>query len=431
MLNSNTINEYLNLISKFGSGLSLKRVTGLLRLMGEPQDKLKFVHVAGTNGKGSICSMIASVLIEAGYKVGKFVSPHLEEFNERISINNVCISDMEVDRLTIPIKEKINNMIELGMEHPTQFEVICAIGFQYFYEQGCDVVVLEVGLGGRLDSTNVIREPMVSVITSISYDHTDRLGTALADIAAEKAGIIKAGCQVVCYPQEKEVSQVIEKVCRDKECRLININISEITQQPPLADGFEVFNFEGYRDLKIRLLGKHQTINAAVAIKALEQVRLKGFSITETAIYRGLEKAENKGRFEILGREPDFVIDGAHNMSGIKTLKESLERYYAARKLVIVMAVLSTKNYAGMAGVISPLSSICIACEPISGVALPAKELEKELSRHTKNTLIQPEIHKAVNIAIEAAGKDGVVCCCGSLYFIGYVRQYYNKFYKK
>lgn len=418
-------NKYLESISKFGINLSLDRITNLLDLMENPQDKLRFVHVAGTNGKGSTCAMMASVLTEAGYKVGKFISPHLEEFNERISVNNVCISDDDIDRIVAMIKEKISHMTYSGFEHPTQFEIICAVAFQYFYEQGCDVVVLEVGLGGRLDSTNVIKSPLVSVITSISYDHTDRLGNSLIDITAEKAGIIKAGCPVVCYPQVPEVFDVLERTCLQRKSALHKVIEKNIISHG-FEDGCEVFDFEGYKNLGIRLLGKHQLINASVAIKALEQIKHQGFDITGEAILRGLRKAEHKGRFEVLGHEPEFVIDGAHNLSGIETLKESLLRYYKGKKIVLLMAVLSTKDFKGMVDIISPISNTYIASQPVNDKALPAEKLASELSRFSKDTKVEPEIGKAVELAVHAAGTGGVVCCFGSLYFVGYVRQYYN-----
>lgn len=421
--------NYLESISKFGSNLGLERVAVLLDLMKNPQDKLKYVHVAGTNGKGSTCSMIASILMESGLRVGKFISPHLEEFNERISVNNVCISHTDIDRLVDLIKEKIDCIVKSGMEHPTQFEVETAMGFQYFYEQECDVVVLEVGLGGRLDSTNVIKSPLVSVITSISYDHTERLGSSLTEIAAEKAGIIKPGCPAVSYPQTKEVYEVIRKNCRDKGCSLVEINNKSIIGSR-FEGGYEVFTYEGYKNLKLKLLGRHQLVNASVAIKSIEQLRFQGFNITDRAIYSGLEKAEHKGRFEVLGHEPEFIIDGAHNTSGIQTLKDSLERYYTGKKLVLVMAVLSTKDYCSMVDIIAPMSDICIVSEPINDKALPAKDLGIRFASFCKNTLIIAQPEKAVEKAIEMAGKDGVVCCFGSLYFIGHVRQYYFKIFR-
>ncbi|MGE5474247.1 MAG: bifunctional folylpolyglutamate synthase/dihydrofolate synthase [Ignavibacteriales bacterium] len=423
-MNTSKSLEYIEKTAKFGSDLSLDRISVLMSHLGNPQDNLKFVHVAGTNGKGSTCSMIESVLIKAGYKTGKFISPHLEHFNERISINGLYISDDDIERLSIIVMEKAQRMVGDGFEHPTQFEIICAMAFEFFYEQKCDIVVLEVGLGGRLDATNIIKNPLVSVITTISYDHTDRLGFSLAEIAKEKAGIIKHGCMVISAPQEAETADIITETCKQRQCDLFMVDEKKLIEKQ-MQEGFQVFDFEGYTNLKLELLGWHQIINASVAIKAIEALKNCGFEISSGCIFQGLETARNNGRFEVLGYNPEVLIDGAHNISGINALKEALTKYYSGKRIILVMAVLSVKNYQEMVDILAPIADLCIVSEPISDSALSAEELAGCFKKNKKDCIIEKDINKAVDIALNKAQKQDVICFCGSLYFIGRVRTCY------
>lgn len=418
--------EFIDKTAKFGIDLTLDRISVLMAHLGNPQDSLKFVHVAGTNGKGSTCSMIESVLIQAGYRIGKFVSPHLELFNERISVNGEYIPDKEIERLSNLIKDKVQIMLKDGFEHPTQFEIICAMAFVYYYEKQCDIVVLEVGLGGRLDATNIIKSPLVSVITTISYDHTDRLGNSLPEIAGEKAGIIKQGGIVVSAPQETEAKNVIIKSCVQRQCELVMVDEKNIVEKQR-QEGLQVFDFEGYSNLKLGLLGWHQIVNASVAIKTIEVLRKNGFEISGSNIFQGLKAAQNNGRFEVLGYNPEILIDGAHNISGVNALKDALIKYYNGRKIILVMAVLSVKNYTEMVDILAPAVDLCISSEPISDSALDAEELAKCFRDNKKDCIIEKDIKKAVDIALSKAQKQDVICFCGSLYFIGYVRTYYKK----
>jgi len=422
--------EQIEKTSKFGIDLTLERISVLMNFLGNPQDKLKYVHVAGTNGKGSTCAVIQSILTKAGYKTGKFISPHLEYFNERISVNGLLISDDEVERLSSIVLRKTEQMVKEGFEHPTQFEIICAMAFVYFYEQQCDIVVLEVGLGGRLDATNVIENSLVSVITTIAFDHTDRLGNTLEQIAVEKAGIIKKGSTVVSAPQETEVLKVIENSCDKKHCKLITVDAGA-WKFKSLQEGFQVFDFERYSDLYLGLMGVHQLKNAVVAIKAIEELREKGFVISNESIYQGVENAQNSGRFEILGQSPEFVIDGAHNINGITALKDVLVSYYSGKRIILVMAVLSVKNYQEMVDILAPLADLCIVSEPVSENALSAYELAKCFKRNGKDCLIEKRIPEVLDLALEQAGENDLVCFCGSLYFIGHVRTCYREKYWK
>lgn len=416
--------EYIDRTSKFGIDLSLDRISVLMDYLGNPQDKLKYVHIAGTNGKGSACAVISSILSNAGYKTGKFISPHLEKFNERITIDGLNISDEDIERLSAVIMDKIKIMTDKGIEHPTQFEIICAMAFVYFFERKCDIVVLEVGLGGRLDATNIIKKPEVSVITTIAYDHTDRLGNSIEKIAGEKAGIIKKGSPVVSAPQEPAAMNVIRHACIEKDCKLVTVGLENLKPKST-QDDFQIFDFEGYSSLSLGLRGSHQLINASAALKVIDELKEKGFIINDEAVYQGIKSAENIGRFEVLGHNPEFVIDGAHNISGISTLKDALYRYYAGKRIILVMAVLSVKDYQKMVDILEPLVDCCIVSEPVSESALPAEKLARCFERNGRKCITAKGLNQAVDLALEKSGQDDVICCCGSLYFIGHVRGYY------
>lgn len=422
-MDRNTVEEFLASISKPFMDLGLHRIVKLLEYMDNPQDKLKFIHVAGTNGKGSTCAMIVSILKQAGYKTGKFASPHLEEFNERITVDEERISYEDIERIGKGISQKIALMQEEGLEMPTKFEVITAIAIQYYYEKKCDIVVLEVGLGGRFDSTNVVQKPLVSVITSISHDHLDRLGNTLEKIAFEKAGIIKNHCPTAVSVQPDNAMNVIKKVANEMNSELICVNENAIVFKGN-KEGLETFDFEEYKALEISLLGLHQVQNAACAIKVIEVLRRQGYRIPNQSIYDGLKKAFNMGRFEKIGTNPEFLIDGAHNVSGMKALRDGLERYYKGKQIILVMGVLTTKEYLKMVELIAPIADICIASEPLNPCALKADRLAKCFLSFGKNAVVEEGVEQAVELALQQAKGDSVVCCCGSLYFIGAVRSH-------
>ena len=418
--------EYIHGALKFGSKLGLHNIRVLLELMGNPHKKLKFVHVAGTNCKGSTVAFISSILIEAGYKTGIFVSPYIERFTERIKINNQEIPGADLARITGFVKEKVDIMVQRGENHPTEFEIVTAIAFQYYYENNCDVVVLEVGLGGRLDSTNVIDTPLASVITTISYDHMDRLGSTLPEIAFEKAGIIKEGGDVVMYPpQVEEVYNVFRKACAERNSRLHTVDFSKLRFESFDVDG-QVFDYEGYNSLKISLLGGHQVRNAAVAVKTAEVLREKGLSITEDSIRRGLVKARWPGRLEIVSKGPLFLIDGAHNIEGAKALSEALRLYFPNKRVIFIFGVLKDKDYRSMIEAVAPMAEAFITVTPKSGRALPAKDLAKIIGDYCKNVSVSDTIKEAIETSFKLASSDGLICAFGSLYYIGEVRKHFK-----
>lgn len=425
-MNYNEALEYIHNTLKFGIKLGLHNIEVLLELMGNPHKKLKFVHVAGTNGKGSTVAFISSILIESGYKVGIYTSPYLERFTERMKVNHDEISEDELCNITQFVKSKVDIMIAQGENHPTEFEIVTAIAFQYFYENNCDIIVLEVGLGGRYDSTNVIDTPLVSVITTINYDHMYILGDTLPEIAYEKAGIIKAGGDVVAYPQEDAVKAVFREVCSEKSAKLQILDFSNIKLLDFSMDGQE-FDFEQYKSLKISLLGEHQVKNAAVAIKASEVLINKGFNITTTSLEKGLLKAKWKGRFEIINRVPPFIIDGAHNEECARVLVDALNKYFPDKGKILIFGVLKDKDYKSIIEIVAPYASQFITVTPESPRALNARELAIIIASYCKNVLVSDTIEEAVRTSIDMATEADIICAFGSFTHIGIIRELVKK----
>jgi len=418
--------KYIHGSHKFGVKLGLTNITRLLELMGNPHRKLRFVHVAGTNGKGSTVAFISSILAKAGYRTGIYTSPYIERFTERIKINDVEISEQDLSRITQFVKEKAEKMLSQGGNHPTEFEIITAIAFQYFYEKKCDVVVLEVGLGGRFDSTNVIDTPLVSVITTISYDHMDRLGNTLPEIAFEKAGIIKPGGDVVIYPQRAEVEKVFEDVCIERGALLHRADFSKLRLENFSIDG-QTFRYKNYEDLRISLLGEHQAANAAVAVEAVEILKNKGLRINESHIRDGLSNTRWPGRLEVLNKDPVFLIDGAHNPEGAMVLRDALNKYFPDKEKIFIIGMLKDKDYKAVIETIAPIASRFVTVTPGSERALPAAELGKFIETYCKNVTISDTIEEAVQASLKFAKGNSVICAFGSLYYIGEIRKLFTK----
>lgn len=417
--------EYIHGTQKFGSKLGLHNIGILLGLMGNPQKKLKFVHVAGTNGKGSTTAFIGSILMEAGYKTGIYTSPYIQRFTERITIGNKEIAKDELAEITSFVKANVEKMLAMGENHPTEFELVTAIAFEYYFRKSCDVVVLEVGLGGRFDSTNIIDTPDVAVITTISYDHTDRLGKTLPEIAFEKAGIIKSGGDVVIYAQSSEVEQVFERVCSERSASFHRTNFSRLTLHEFGIDG-QTFSFGGYENLRIGLLGEHQIRNAAVAVKTAEVLKSRGYHITEDHLRMGLLKTKWPGRIEVLSRDPLFIIDGAHNPEGAAMLRKALDEYFPGKPVTFIMGVLTDKDYISMMKIVLPGCKRLVAITTDSPRALSAVELAKSASSYCKNIQISDTIERAVSMCMESASAEDVICAFGSLYYIGAVREIFK-----
>lgn len=418
--------NYINDKNKFGSRLGLDTIGKLLELLGNPHRNMKYIHIGGTNGKGSTASYIASSLDEAGYKVGLFTSPFLERFNERISINGVDIPDDRLADITKRVKDKIEIMLEEGYEHPTTFEIITTIAFIYFKEEQVDYVVLEVGLGGRSDSTNIIESSLASVITTIDYDHIDVLGDTLGKIAYEKAGIIKENSIVISYPQQKEALEVLERVASEKQakffiCPMEKIKINKLDEFGSVFD-FE-FNDKIYNDIEISLLGEYQVYNATLAMYTLLILKEKGhISITDEEIRNGLKKTRWKGRLEIINRNPTFLIDGAHNLQGVINLAKNL-KLFKYNRLILGLGILKDKDVEHMVEILAPLADEIIVTEVNMPRKMEGYALEEIVNKYNKNTIVEKDIEKAIEKAFKLAREGDLILFAGSLYLIGDVRR--------
>ena len=338
-----TLTEAMNFIqstSWMGCRPGLERITDLMHRLGDPQKHLRFVHITGTNGKGSTAAMLASVLAEAGYTVGLFTSPHLLRYNERIQINGREIADEDLCAMAEVVRPAVEQMDAA----PSEFERFTAMAFLYFFRKKSDIVVLEVGLGGRLDCTNVISAPEAVVITNIGLEHTEYLGDTLQKIAAEKAGIIKPGCDVVLYGQSREAEAVIEETCAVCGCPLTITGCAEVTSISQGLEG-QLLHYRKRRDVHLNLLGTYQSKNAAVVLDTVNTLRRRGWNIPETAVRAGLSAVVWPGRFEVLRRSPLVIVDGAHNPNGVTELAECLRAYLPDRPVTFVMGVLADKDY--------------------------------------------------------------------------------------
>ena len=425
-MNYNEALQFIHESHKFGMRLGLDNIKKLLELLGNPQNNLKIIHVAGTNGKGSTCSFISSILKESGYKVGLYTSPFLETFTERIRVNGENIREEEVGKIVSLIKEKIEIMVSEGYSYPTEFEIVTAMAFYYYNQEKVDFVALEVGLGGRYDATNVIDKPVVSAITSISLDHTGILGDTLAKIAFEKGGIIKEDCPTIVYPQQEEASEVIKNICAEKkskyiECDFKNIEIksSNINSQIYSCN----INGKELRDLEIKLIGDHQIKNSIVALNVIEYLNdIKITNISEENIRKGLLETKWPGRIEKISENPMFIIDGAHNEEGAKSLANSIDKYFENKNKILVIGMLEDKDIESVLHLLIPKFNNVITTTPDNPRAIDANKLKEKIERYNIEVTCKPNIKEAVDYALEISNKDDVIISAGSLYMIGNVR---------
>ncbi|MFI3168698.1 MAG: folylpolyglutamate synthase/dihydrofolate synthase family protein [Faecalibacterium sp.] len=408
--------SYIHAVQWAGHKPGLSRTQNLLAALGNPEQKLKFVHVAGTNGKGSTSAMMANCLRCAGYKVGLYTSPYIQRFNERMQINGNQIPDETLVDLVARIRPVAEQMAGI----PTEFELITAIGMLYFYEQGCDIVVLEVGLGGTLDSTNVIPCPAVAVIAALGLDHTEQLGSTLAEVAAAKAGIIKAGGSVVSYGGTPEGDAVIAATCARHQAALTQVDFTRLQPKAQTLTG-TTFDYAGLVDLQIPLLGQYQPRNAALAITALQILVQKGWRISEEALREGLASVTWAGRFELLQTVPPFVLDGSHNVHGLQATAHSLRDLFPAQKYTFVLGVMADKNVDEMLDILCPLAKRIVTVTPHNPRALPAKELAAKITARDVAAIVAHSIPEGVATAQKLAQK-GVVCALGTLYFSADIR---------
>ena len=406
--------RYIHEVCWKGTIPGLERIQALLDAMGNPERKCKFVHVTGTNGKGSTCAMVASILRKAGYKTGLYTSPYLIRFNERIQINGEQISDADICELT----EYVKPFAESIFERPTEFEMVTAIGFEYFARRKCDIVVCEVGMGGEFDATNVIPAPEAAVICNIGLDHTEVLGDTLEKIAGAKAGIIKPGCDAVLYRERPSVEAVFEERCKALNVPLHKADFDSLHLLSHSLEG-QVFDWERFHALRLPLLGEHQLHNAAVALTTARVLQKRGWKITDEQIREGIESVRWPGRFELMRKDPMFIIDGGHNPQCIEALVKNIRDYLPGRELTVLTGVLGDKDFHCMYRDVAQYAKEFITITPANPRALTAEKLADYLRQFGKPVTACDVVADGVRLAIEHAGKDGVVLCYGSLYMIG------------
>ena len=416
-----TIDQALDYIhGKFRKGATpgLHRIGELMGKLGDPQKQLKTIHIAGTNGKGSTASMMASILHCAGYKTGLFTSPFIYRFNERIQINGQQIPDEDVIRMVEVVKAAADTMAE----PPTEFEVVCAMGFTYFLQEQCDLVVLECGMGGEKDATNIVPAPEVGVLTNIGLDHVDALGDTLEKIAAAKAGIFKPGCHAVIYRGTPGVETVLEADCARKGIPLKKADFDSLHLHKATLEG-QIFDCGSHKNLELPLLGDHQMHNAAVVLAIVETMQARGWQIEEAHIREGMRTVTWPGRFDIVGHDPLFIIDGGHNPQCIDALVKNIADYLKNRRIIALTGVLNDKDYGEMYVPVMPLVEQFVCITPPSPRKLEAVELAQHLREAGGKAEACDTVENGVRRALELAGRDGVVLCFGSLYTIGALRE--------
>ena len=413
---------YISGTAVFGSRPGLERIGELLEKLGNPQKRLRFVHIAGTNGKGSCAAMTASVLKAAGYKTGLYTSPYLYRFNERMQIGGKQIGDEALAEIVT----RVRPIAEAMDDHPTEFELITAAALLWFAQEQCDVVVLEVGLGGRFDATNIIDAPEVAVIMNIGLDHTAVLGDTIEQIALEKAGIIKPGTAAVLFQQSESVTRLVRARCEELDVSLRIPDFSAIHSEFDSLYG-QTFRYQG-EAYALPLLGTHQLKNAATVLEVVDVLRGRGWRLEQSDVEHGLYAVSWPGRFELLSEDPLFIVDGGHNPQCAQTVAENLLRYFPDKRRILLLGVLKDKDVSGLTDRLDPVADEYLCITPESPRALTAEALAELLGRYGKPVTVCGSIRDGVSAALERADGDSVVCAVGSLYSVGEIRYFFGKY---
>jgi dihydrofolate synthase/folylpolyglutamate synthase len=417
-------------ISYAQPGYSLRHVEELLNRMGNPQLAARTIHIAGSKGKGSVAAMIAQVLSDSGYKTGLYTSPHLHTLRERISVDGSLISEAEFAAAMAEVKPFIESMKkDTVFRQLTYFEALTALAFAYFKKKRVDLQVLEVGLGGRLDATNVT-SPVVCIITPISLDHTQILGDSLEEIAREKAGIIKHGCWVVLSPQPEEAASVISDICREKEAKVVQVG-KEITWHKTGGDlHHQLLVIEGRMNnyqVSIPLLGDFQLENAAAAVAALEILASEGFAISAANIAQGLARLKWPGRFHILQEHPTVLVDGAHNVASMKGLVNNIKAYFSYKRIFLVFGTSCDKDIPGIVNELVPLSPQVIVTRTAHSRAAPLSILAAEFSKRGIEPKTGETVSEALSRALSQADRTDIICVTGSLFVVAEALGYFSR----
>ena len=419
MMNYNEARQYLTEVTKYGSVPGLDSIRELMRRLGNPQDKLKFIHIAGTNGKGSVLAYLSTILKKAGYRTGRYVSPTLFSYRERIQVDEEMIGREDLARLTEIVRDASEDMERDGLAHPTSFETETAVAWLYFVEKNCDIVVLETGMGGKLDATNIVRTTVLEILTPVSMDHMEFLGDTLAAIAGQKAGIIKPHTTVVSAPQEADAMEVIEKTCREKECTLYTVD------QGCLSDvvyGWDrqKLSYRNWKDVEISLAGRYQIQNAMTALEAVNALRELEYKIADSDVYEGMRETVWRGRFTVIRKNPAVILDGAHNPAAARELKASLEQYFSGRTLRYIFGMFRDKDHEKVIELTAPLAEHIITVETPDNVrATPAETLKKEVAGVNPSVEAAKSIADAVEKTFSQASPEDVIVIFGSLSFLG------------
>ncbi len=418
-MNYEEARKYLTEVTKYGSVPGLDSIRELMRRLGNPQDKLKFIHIAGTNGKGSVLAYLSTILKKAGYRTGRYVSPTLFSYRERIQVDEEMIGREDLARLTEIVRDASEDMERDGLAHPTSFETETAVAWLYFAEKNCDIVVLETGMGGRLDATNIVQTTVLEILTSVSMDHMEFLGDTLAAIAEQKAGIIKPYTAVVSAPQEDEAMEVIEKTCREKECTLHTVDQDSLSD---VVYGWDrqKLSYRNWKDTEISLAGRYQIQNAMTALEAVNVLRELGYKITDADVYEGMRETVWRGRFTVIRKNPAVILDGAHNPAAARELKASLEQYFPGRTLRYIFGMFRDKDHEKVIELTAPLAEHIITVETPDNVrATPAETLKEEVAGVNPSVEAAKSIADAVEKTFSQASPEDVIVIFGSLSFLG------------
>lgn len=432
--------EKIHEFGRFGSKLGLERMRTLMAYLGNPQDYLKVIHVAGTNGKGSVCRYLYSVLLEHGYRAGLYTSPYIEKFTERIERNGEPISEKDLSICTAEVLTQTEKLIQDGFESPTEFEIITAIAFLYFWKKKVDYVVLEVGLGGKGDSTNIVKKPLAAVITSISFDHMEYLGDTLEKIAYEKAGIIKEKVPVISNVKDRNASRAIASIAKNKyapfydladrnsvskDCTIQNVSLNRTTM--------DSYHFSAkimdtvYDDIALTMIGEHQVENALCALTALEILKKEHIiDLSKQMILQGMKKAKQIGRFEVLQKKPYVIIDGAHNDDGAKALSNALRKHFSGRRILLIIGMLADKEIDKMISDFADTGAVLVATQPDNPRKLNAEDLCLKIKRAGFHCVFAGLPEEAVRYAKKKQDNFDAIVFAGSLYLIGNIREMWN-----
>lgn len=412
--------EYIESCASYGIVPGLENIEELLKRLGNPEQKLQFIHIAGTNGKGSTLAFISTILTENGYKVGRYISPTIFEYRERFQIQGKPVSKAEIGRLMETVAIQADGMAQEGFSHPTPFEIETALAFLLFAEKECEIVVLETGMGGALDATNVIKNTLISVITSIGYDHMGFLGNTLEEIAGQKAGIIKKDAIVVSAPQPENIRKVLENVAQEKQAKKFVAVKAEEIKRIKYGIPKQSFYYGEAGKIEISLLGAYQIQNAALAAQVILSMQELGFSLDWKKIKAAFLKTQWQARFQLIDKKPLFIVDGAHNIAAAKELRKSIEFYFTNKRIIYIIGMFRDKEYSKVIDITCDLAEHIITLTTnTTGRALSGLELAQEISKKHPLVTVADSVEEAVEISYLLADADTVIIAFGSLSYLG------------